>query len=291
MASERVELIRALAVLVEEPSREQETMAGVLGLRPSPDRIEYTNIFVLQIYPFASVHLGEEGMMGGEARDRVAGFWKAVGRTPPVESDHAASLLGLYAGLRADQMEESDPARALLLEQAADALLWEHLLSWMPAFLAKVREIGGDFYRTWAELLMEVLADEAASIGRQAALPLQLRSTTEVEEGSSIDECVSAILAPVRSGMILTRKDLERGARSSKVGLRVGERRFILKTMLEQDSGSTIGWLRSEAVRWERIHACLAEQFPVISGFWRGRAASTIRLLDELSDVLKHKAS
>ena len=37
--------------------------------------------------------------MGGLARERIAGFWNAVGLTPPPEPDHLAALLGLYASL------------------------------------------------------------------------------------------------------------------------------------------------------------------------------------------------
>ena len=37
-------------------------------------------------------------MLGGEARDRIAGFWRALGLVPPPEPDHLAVMLGLYAG-------------------------------------------------------------------------------------------------------------------------------------------------------------------------------------------------
>jgi sulfite exporter TauE/SafE len=38
-------------------------------------------------------------MLGGAARERVAGFWRAVGLVPPPEPDHLAALLGLAAGV------------------------------------------------------------------------------------------------------------------------------------------------------------------------------------------------
>ena len=95
----RAELLRGLAVFAEAPGPSHAALADALGIPGVPDAAAYSDVFLFQLYPYAPVHLGPEGMMGGEARDRVAGFWRAVGRTPPPEPDHLAALLGLYAAL------------------------------------------------------------------------------------------------------------------------------------------------------------------------------------------------
>jgi hypothetical protein len=77
-----LELLRALAALAEPPSEAQERVAPALGLA-APDAAAPTEVFTLQLPPYASVYLGGEGMLGGEARDRVAGFLRALGVTPP----------------------------------------------------------------------------------------------------------------------------------------------------------------------------------------------------------------
>jgi hypothetical protein len=92
-------------------------------------------------------------MLGGEARDRVAGFWRAIGLVPPAEADHLATLLGLYAELRERCEEETEPLRRSALDRASCALLWEHLVPWVPLYTQKMRAIGDEFYRAWAELL------------------------------------------------------------------------------------------------------------------------------------------
>ncbi|HAC46500.1 MAG TPA: hypothetical protein DCF65_10605, partial [Chloroflexi bacterium] len=86
----------------------------------------------LQLWPYASIYVGAEGKLGGEARDRVAGFWRALHLTPPAEPDHLAALLGLYATLADMEAAEQDPARRQLRRSSRQALLWEHLLSWLP---------------------------------------------------------------------------------------------------------------------------------------------------------------
>ena len=94
-----MELFRALACLAEAPEDETGRVADALGLGPLPAKSEYTETFLFQLYPYASVYLGAEGMMGGVARDRIAGFWRALRQTPPAEPDHMAVMLSLYAQL------------------------------------------------------------------------------------------------------------------------------------------------------------------------------------------------
>lgn len=56
----------------------------VLAVGP-PAVDEHTDVLVFQAYPYASIYLGAEGMLGGKARDRIAGFWRALGGEPPAE--------------------------------------------------------------------------------------------------------------------------------------------------------------------------------------------------------------
>lgn len=286
--SERVDLVRALAVLAEEPAEQHAALASALDLPAPPSAIEHTDLFVLQVYPFASVYVGTEGMLGGEARDRVAGFWRAVGQTPPPEPDHIAALLGLYAGLLEHAERETDPARRVMAEQAASALLWEHLLSWVPVFLVKVREAGAAFHQRWADLLLAVLANEAAGLDRDLPLPIHLASGPLLSEEPSLDEFVGGVLAPIRSGIVITRGDLARGAVNAGVGSRIGERRFVLKAMFEQDARATLRWLSSEAARWREIHSAGAHA-GVISRFWMERAAAASALWEQMAGTQDKK--
>ncbi|HYP52965.1 MAG TPA: hypothetical protein VEQ42_05460, partial [Pyrinomonadaceae bacterium] len=59
------ELFRALAALAEPPTDETARVAHALSLGPPPSADEYARLFVFQLYPYASVYLGPEGMLGG----------------------------------------------------------------------------------------------------------------------------------------------------------------------------------------------------------------------------------
>ena len=268
----KAELFRALAVIAESPTPATKRVAETLELPGDPDPAEYTDTFLLQLWPYASIYVGEEGQLGGDARDRVAGFWRAVGLTPPAEPDHLAALLGLHAALIDREDQEPEPARKLLLRRSRHALLSEHLLSWVPVYLAKLREIGSPFYRAWATLVGESLVAEAREVGYPEQLPLHLRAAPDLR---SPDE----ILVAVRSGIILVRDDLARAARSLGLGLRQGERSYVLKALLDQDPDATLRWLGEEAERWVRLHRSMPDQVGPIRMFWLRRAELSAGLL------------
>src|SRR5918911_2151082 len=170
-----MELFRALAVLAEPPTVKAARVAEALELGELPTADEYTEAFVFQLYPYASVYLGSEGMIGGEARDRVAGFWRALGETPPAEADHLSVMLALYARLVELEEEQGDDGRRAGWHGARKAFLWEHLLSWLPVYLTKFICTATEFYARWSSVLLRALTSEAETVGDQKRLPLHLR--------------------------------------------------------------------------------------------------------------------
>ena len=280
------ELFRALGAACEPPEAAHGPLATALGLPPPPDQSAYTACFLFQLYPFASVYLGAEGMLGGEARDRVAGFWRAIGLAPPPEPDHLPTLLGLYAELSDHEAAERDPLRRSGLRAARRALLWEHLVSWLPPYLDRVGEIAHGYYKAWAALLRDALSEEVASLGAMPAqLPLHLREAPPppgVAAITSLDELLSAVLTPVRSGMILVRADLKRAGSELGFGTRAGERRFMLRGLMEAEPKGTIRWLEAEARRAAARHAL--DDTSRVSAYWAERAEASAHCLSALAD-------
>jgi TorA maturation chaperone TorD len=279
-----MELFRALALFAESPHQESARVADALELGKLPTASEYTETFLFQLYPYASVYLGAEGMMGGEGRDRVAGFWRALGLTPPAEPDHLSVMLALYAELAEREEKERDMALQERWRHARKAFLWEHLLSWLPVYLQKLEDIASPFYRKWGETLRQALCEEIETQGTAQQLPLQLRESPELfdprEHGAK--EFLGSLLAPARSGMIITRADLGRAGRELNLGLRMGERRFILDTLFNQNPQSVLGWLLEEAARWARLHRQNQEAFGSIAEAWGAKTEKSIQLLQEL---------
>ena len=275
--SRRSELFRALGALCEIPHPAHAPIARALELQGPADPSEYTEAFVFQLPPYASIYLGAEGMLGGEARERIAGFWQAVGFTPPPEPDHLAALLSLYAALEEAADREGEPARRSLRREAKGALLWEHLLPWAPLYASKMtQQMAPGHFARWAALLSQVLLNEAALFGGHWKLPVHLRSAPPLGDAdASLEGLVGALLSPVRSGLILTRHDLARAASDTNLGLRMGERRFALKAMLDQDTVAVLGWVVLLARAWAVRHRKMEGAIGPIAVFWAYRAEAT----------------
>ncbi len=286
-----MELFRALAVLAEPPSEETSRIAEALKLGALPVESEYTDLFVFQLYPYASVYLGAEGMLGGEARDRIAGFWRALGQTPPAEADHLSVMLALYANLAGLEEDERDAIQRESWRGARKAFLWEHLLSWLPAFLSKVTEIASPFYKSWSELLRTALFEEGRVVGKQQQLALHLRDAQGLVDPrlSETEDFLQSLLTPARSGMILVRTDLSRAAQKLELGLRIGERKFVLKSLFSQDAPGTLEWLASEADAWAKRHQTDIAALEETAAVWENKAAATAALLRELKSTSQNR--
>ena len=280
-----MELFRALAVFAEPPAPQRAKVAAALGLGALPEASEYTELFVFQLYPYASVYLGAVGMLGGEARDRVAGFWRALSQVPPAEPDHLSIMLALYAHLAELETNETDDVRRESWRRVRTAYLWEHLLSWLPAYLSKLIEIATPFYRRWGETLRDALREEARAAGAPAQLSLHLREAAGLVDprAGETAEFLQTLLSPARSGMILVRSDLSRAARTLSLGLRAGERRYVLESLFAQDARGVLGWLASEARVWGERHRSEPGALATSARAWEAKAASSAQLLEELS--------
>jgi Nitrate reductase delta subunit len=270
-AAIRWELLRALGAVADSPAAAR-TAGPALGLG-AVSTAEHTSVFVLNCPPYAAVYLGPDGALGGEGADRVAGFWRVIGISPPAEPDHLAALLGLYTRLGEAAAGTRRETTAAALARSQAVLLAEHLWPWLPSYLDAVTDLDAPALTAWARLTQRALAAEFAAQPAACQLPLALRSAPgAVTKDCSVRDLTGALTTPVRSGMILTRHRLAAGAGQAGAGYRIGERRFTLRAMLEQDPAATLSWASAEAGRWESRHARRTDP---ASQWWAARAAQT----------------
>jgi hypothetical protein len=266
----RWELLRALGAMALGPPGETWRAAEALGL-PTWTAAEHTGLFVLALPPYASVHLGPDGKLGGEAADRVAGMWRALGLDPPPVADHLGAILALYAEL-GEVSATALRATKDRLNQAREAVLWEHLWSWAPGYLDAAAAHSASA-RPWAELTLRALTAEAGRSRPAARLPLALRAAPPVVSTDvPLDDLLDALIARVRAGFILTRADLAAAARDLGLGLRRGERRFALRALMEQNPAGTIRWLAAHARGWASRYQARPAFGADPGSWWAGRA-------------------
>lgn len=277
-----MELYRALGSLIEPPAPEHVRLARALGLPAVPAAEQHAAVVAFQRHAYASVYLGGEGLIGGEVRDRVEGFRRALGLEEAGHAaDHLAALLSHLALLETWRRDETGLARQALLSQARDTLAWEYVLSWRPPYLASFRQCGSPFYEAWAVLsgrALDALCDE---IDPPARLPEALRAAPAFPDmrEAGVDEIVSAVLAPARSGMIVLRDDLVRMARIVGAAARATDRRTWLRGLLEQAPQEAVGWLAGHARRWAgRMEGARPRR---VAQWWSGRARRAAEALEQ----------
>ncbi len=279
-ARDRYELLRALGSVALTPPPGNEPVWRALDLDPATGA-EHTEVFVLGLPPHAAIYLGEEGKLGGEGLDRVGGFWRALGMKAPEDADHLGALLMLYAelGLAESLARDADDPRTVeQLRTSREALLHEHLWSWVPAYLRAVADLQVPSLAEWAALTMAAVEHEQARTTSAPLLPLALREAPRgLTAEDSVDDLLDALVAPVRSGVVLSQRDLQAGAAIVGVGFRRGERRFALRAMLEQDAPATLGWLTERARSWAGIHRAHGDD--PTTAWWCARAESTATVL------------
>lgn len=285
----QAEVARALGVLLDPPRTAHRPVAVALGLPGAPSVETHTSVLVLQCHPHASVHLGADGMLGGEAGDRVAGYWRALGMSPPADADHLGRLLGLYASLA--EVEATGPGRAAQAAgRARRALLWEHLAPWVPVWLGAVVDSQEPWFDRWAALMAAWLRAELSQM--QASMPSGTRAPLPValaEAPSGLDDApdpldlAAGLVVPVRSGMVLTRARLATASAAVGAAPRQGGRRFVLQGLLDHDAGGTLRWLAREARCWAGRHQQWAETDVVCGNWWLARAEACAATLEAVS--------
>jgi TorA maturation chaperone TorD len=278
----RWELLRALGALVADTPARTSPVARSLGL-PAWTAAEHTELFVLSLPPFASIHLSADGKLGGEATDRVAGFWRVLGLAPPADPDHLGAILALYAELGDASMSAREPRTRDRLDRARETVLWEHLWSWLPGYL-QAADTEAASAEPWVRLMRRALIAEAQRSRQPTALPLALRTAPEpVSAALGYEQLLDALTARMRTGCVLTYRDVASGARQLGLGLRRGERRFALKAMIDQDPALTLGWVADQAQTWVTRHGLEPEAGGGCGRWWALRAADTAHHLKDVA--------
>jgi TorA maturation chaperone TorD len=249
--------------------------AGFLGEIKLPDegrhmewlqtlRVEYARLFVLNVYPFASIYTGPEVMLNTAQTEQVRKFYSyydfdnaGLGSHSQANflPDHLAIELGFMANLAETEgryWQAGNPASALSIALAEQTFLEKHLLTWLPVFgLAVERASRQNFYPALVKQSLDFICQDFQYLLEQQSEAEPQAVTAPLEEAEpfftdfgpaspekepdspvSLKQFVSYLITPAKSGLYLSKIELFRLAHSLQLPVGVTERFQMLESLL-----------------------------------------------------------
>lgn len=223
------------------------------------------SMFGMNVFPFASMFLDEQQLLGGVVSNQFLAFYDEVGFVPgpDEEADHIAqqlSVLAFLSGAEADALEDGQQAIAARIQSLILRFMTHYLLRWVPLFVQSVRQQGDDRYTALAEVTLHTICGHHERLAPNtpidpADFSLPAPPAILDDEKTGLRQIAAYLLNPVYSGVYLSRDDIARLARPHDLPRGFGSRLDMLTDLLRA------------AVRYNRLDALLHDVQGVLH-FW-----------------------
>ena len=268
-------------------------LAAALPAQFDADRAAaaHQHLFGFSLFPFESLFLTRDGLVGGEASGRVQEAYFGFGFAPP--ADHAPDHLGLalaalafLTGAEADAWRDGLDATAARMAGLQQTFLQQHLARWIAPVTIAVRRSGEPFYAQVAALTDQVVSDHLATNMALPTLPPADGLSLD-DPGTGLREIARWLLTPLDCGLVLTRDDLRALARAVDLPTGFGDRQQMLVNLLRAAGGydllpALVAQLRAVTAAWQAAYAERADAKPEMVRPWAARATVTAGLLGDL---------
>jgi len=260
---------------------------------PAELAVAYTDLFLLNVYPYGTVFTDPSGELNGPGAERVGALFERHGYHPPELGEAGApDHLGLCLGFLALLAGKHEVSRGHF---ASDFLAWAPVCC-----LAVEREPSAHvFHRALAARTRETLLDKFSEKqeSRTEFSTLVFRDSSPqwpVEDEIRLRDILHFLLAPARCGMFLSR------SRLGELGRGLGQRlpfssRYDVAESLFAAAGQSgqvealLDRLAEEADAWETSYRAWADAYPAwadLSTQWTGRTQAARRTLNEMRALL-----
>ncbi|MDA8384872.1 MAG: molecular chaperone TorD family protein [Actinomycetota bacterium] len=268
----RAEVLRACSEVVANAGLHSEirTLFGLEGFSPA----DHTEVFALELLPDACIYLSPGAQLGGEPAERLDGFLAAAGIEPIREATSLVKQLVMVADM-IDRLLEAPPGSgdSAAMEKVLAAFLFEHVLPWAPVYATATTRLEPRL-SSWAGATVGTLAEVAGWLELQSweMTPSVLDGRVKAAEDAS--DLVALAASPYLCGTFLTKRILFERAYGVGLAPRIGSRKFIISSLLEQSPAATAVVLREEAEFQGERWAELASAFGVPLTSWADSASA-----------------
>jgi len=262
---------------------------------------EHQALFGFNVFPYQSIFLDPEGLLGGEESARVqasyarGGFDVAITDASPDHLGYELAFLAFLCGAEADALEDDLPEIAALMRQHQADFLAAHLLRWLAPFTVAVGRQGAAFYTALAELIQAVATDHAtaaiSALSIQSTFTLPAAPELLAVSETGLRDIADYLLSPPQSGIYLARVDIDRLGRRFDLPRGFGDRRQLLLNLLRAAATyehfselcthlATLA--KDDSRRFAEMERISPPLFPWLNP-WRIRAQQTALLLENLA--------
>lgn len=294
-------LLRGITADLLDDLRSSPALAEAAGLQPgapgSTDldawAAEHYDLFGMNVFPNAAAYLDPSGMLGGAVAESVQAIYRQAGAKPssPADGpDHIGNEIGLLLALEPG-LDHPVSGGDGHLKPLAIRLWQDHLGPWLPPFHKAVRDHGSPFYAAVVEALLALLSERMPALPETAG-PAEPEAAVSPEQliaepETRLRDIAGFLLTPALSGVAISRADIARFGRRTRLPRGFGDRRQmltnLLRTSAEYDQLTDILQLVDEALHgWVEHYAGYEKRYPSLAPAarrWRRRAEGARALI------------
>jgi TorA maturation chaperone TorD len=266
-------------------------------------------LFRMNVFPYETIFLGEDGLLGGRITETVASFYSSIGFSPS-ENDSADSIaielsaLAFLCAAESDAHNDDMPHEAQGMKHFQGRFLDEHLLCWLPALVKAISNQGNIFYSILADMLLKLVLDHRATIGDDLLNPLQSFTLCETpkilsEDKTGLKDIAEYLLIPAYSGFYLSQEDIRKIGNRFRLPRGFGKRLQVLTNLLRTAADyeildSVLDALYEFAADWRDFYEQIESQYSIeaiasVISVWDKRLLETQELLEQIKAALEQE--
>ncbi len=277
---------------------------------PDEAAASHHQLFTFNLYPYASIFLTSNRLLGGEITNEIEAIYWQAGFTadPNIEPDHLGQTFMFLAHLSQKETAAhslGQPRKGIKLQQLQ--FLETHLLPWIIPCIIAIKQQDNRLYNELAQLVLPLVANHYDSLQMSGIVPNSIPLTTltpnpdnevALKDGrTGLRDIARYLITPNQSGLYLGRSDINQLARSVSLPHGFGSREQQLQTLLESagqydTTTSLLKALQSLVARWAKGYEEVVQTYPRMNKYttiWQNRLQRTQRLLIEMARQVAHE--
>ncbi|MCA9932020.1 MAG: molecular chaperone TorD family protein [Anaerolineales bacterium] len=278
--------IPELAAVLTDPFDADETAAA------------HYHLFQLNLFPYESIFLGTDGLLGGPVTDAVlsqyeqSGFHVDTSATSPDHIGYELAFLSFLCGAEADAWEDGLGETAVLMQQRQHMFLQRHLLRWLPPLAQAIRSQEQPLYTALADLTVNFVADHAAQSTAQPSFTLPALPDLLNNDKTGLKEIANYLTTPAYSGVFLSHDRISLIARQHQLprgfGNRVQMITNLMRTAVQYNTLPTLlQTIQQQIIEQETAYRQIGTTHPHLAVFitpWQMRLQATQNMLQTMQE-------